>query len=104
MDLGRTWAIARKEFIHIRRDPHSLIMIMLLPVYWRPSRYTLPVFASANARCTTSGLVYQLVEPASSAAPHSLFGHHLSPSGVSIELPMTQGLPLQAFQFLSEQS
>ena len=32
MDLGRTWAIARKEFIHIRRDPHSLIMIMLLPV------------------------------------------------------------------------
>ena len=32
MDLGRTWAIARKEFIHIRRDPHSLIMIILLPV------------------------------------------------------------------------
>ena len=32
MDLGRTWAITRKEFIHIRRDPHSLIMIMLLPV------------------------------------------------------------------------
>ena len=32
MDLGRTWAIARKEFIHIRRDPQSLIMIMLLPV------------------------------------------------------------------------
>ena len=32
MDPGRTWAIARKEFIHIRRDPHSLIMIMLLPV------------------------------------------------------------------------
>ena len=32
MDLGRTWAIARKEFIHIRRDPYSLIMIMLLPV------------------------------------------------------------------------
>ena len=28
MDLGRTWAIARKEFIHIRRDPHSLIMII----------------------------------------------------------------------------
>jgi len=32
MDLGRTWAISRKEFIHIRRDPHSLIMIILLPV------------------------------------------------------------------------
>ena len=32
MNLGRTWTIARKEFIHIRRDPHSLIMIMLLPV------------------------------------------------------------------------
>ena len=32
MNLGRTWAITRKEFIHIRRDPHSLIMIMLLPV------------------------------------------------------------------------
>lgn len=32
MNLGRTWAITRKEFIHIRRDPHSLIMIILLPV------------------------------------------------------------------------
>ncbi len=32
MNLGRTWAIARKEFIHIRRDPQSLIMIILLPV------------------------------------------------------------------------
>jgi len=32
MDWARTWAISRKEFIHIRRDPHSLIMIMLLPV------------------------------------------------------------------------
>jgi ABC-2 type transport system permease protein len=32
MNLGRTWVISRKEFIHIRRDPHSLIMIMLLPV------------------------------------------------------------------------
>jgi ABC-2 type transport system permease protein len=32
MNLGRVWAISRKEFIHIRRDPHSLIMIMLLPV------------------------------------------------------------------------
>jgi ABC-2 type transport system permease protein len=32
MNLGRAWAIARKEFIHIRRDPLSLIMIILLPV------------------------------------------------------------------------
>ena len=72
----------------------------VLPPSRRPCRSS----ASASARSTTSGLLYQLVEPASSAAPHSLFGHHLSPSGVSIELPMTHGLPLQAFQFLSEHS
>jgi len=32
MDMGRTWAIIRKELIHIRRDPHSLMMIIFLPV------------------------------------------------------------------------
>jgi ABC-2 type transport system permease protein len=32
MDLKRTWAIARKELIHIRRDPISLLQIILLPV------------------------------------------------------------------------
>jgi ABC-2 type transport system permease protein len=32
VDLGRTWAIFRKEFIHIRRDYQSLIQIVLLPV------------------------------------------------------------------------
>ncbi len=32
MDLKRTWAISRKEMIHIRRDPISLLQIILLPV------------------------------------------------------------------------
>ena len=32
MDLRRAWAITRKELIHIRRDPLSLMMIILLPV------------------------------------------------------------------------
>jgi hypothetical protein len=60
--------------------------------------------ASAKARRTTSGFVYQLVEPASSSPPQSLFGHHFSPMGVSIWSPVTQGLPLQSFQFSGEHS
>ena len=32
MDVKRTWAISRKELIHIRRDPISLLQIILLPV------------------------------------------------------------------------
>lgn len=32
MDLIRTWAIFRKEIIHIRRDPASLIQVILIPV------------------------------------------------------------------------
>jgi ABC-2 type transport system permease protein len=32
MDLKRTGAIFRKEFIHIRRDPTSLIQVILIPV------------------------------------------------------------------------
>ena len=32
MDLKLTWALARKELIHIRRDPISLLQIILLPV------------------------------------------------------------------------
>ena len=32
MDLRRTWAIFRKELIHVRRDYQSLIQIILLPV------------------------------------------------------------------------
>lgn len=32
MNFGRTWAIFRKELIHIRRDIRSLIQIILLPI------------------------------------------------------------------------
>ena len=32
MDIIRTWAIFRKELIHIRRDPASLIQVILIPV------------------------------------------------------------------------
>ncbi len=32
MDFIRTWAICRKELIHIRRDPVSLIQVILIPV------------------------------------------------------------------------
>lgn len=32
MDLVRTWAVFRKEMIHIRRDPASLIQVILIPV------------------------------------------------------------------------
>ncbi|MGQ9921401.1 MAG: ABC transporter permease [Desulfobacca sp.] len=32
MDIIRTWAICRKELIHIRRDPVSLIQVILIPV------------------------------------------------------------------------
>ncbi len=31
MSLSRTWAIARKEFIHIYRDPRSLGLVILMP-------------------------------------------------------------------------
>ncbi len=31
MNLSRTWAIARKEFIHIYRDPRSLGLVILMP-------------------------------------------------------------------------
>ncbi len=33
MNLQRTWAIFRKELLHIRRDPGSLIQALLLPVF-----------------------------------------------------------------------
>ncbi len=32
MDFKRTWAISRKELIHVRRDPISLLQVILLPV------------------------------------------------------------------------
>ena len=32
MNLYRTWAIFRKELIHVRRDPISLLQVILLPV------------------------------------------------------------------------
>lgn len=32
MNLLRTWAIFRKELIHVRRDPISLLQVVLLPV------------------------------------------------------------------------
>lgn len=32
MNLGRTWAVFRKELLHVRRDYQSLIQIILLPV------------------------------------------------------------------------
>ncbi len=32
MNLSRTWAIFRKEIIHVRRDPISLLEVILLPV------------------------------------------------------------------------
>lgn len=32
MDIIRTWAICRKELLHIRRDPASLIQVILIPV------------------------------------------------------------------------
>jgi len=32
MDLVRTWAVFRKELIHIKRDPASLAQAILLPV------------------------------------------------------------------------
>ncbi|GFN21834.1 ABC transporter permease [Thermanaeromonas sp. C210] len=32
MNFKRIWAIARKEFIHIRRDPRTIALILLMPV------------------------------------------------------------------------
>ena len=31
MKLSRTWAIAKKEFVHIYRDPRSLALVILMP-------------------------------------------------------------------------
>jgi len=33
MNLRRTWAVAHKEFLHILRDPRSLIMALALPLF-----------------------------------------------------------------------
>jgi ABC-2 type transport system permease protein len=32
LKLSRTWAIAKKEFVHIYRDPRSLALVILMPV------------------------------------------------------------------------
>jgi len=32
MNLARTWSVFRKEVIHIRRDPFSLLQIILMPI------------------------------------------------------------------------
>ncbi len=32
MNLARTWAVFRKEVIHIRRDPFSLLQVILMPI------------------------------------------------------------------------
>ena len=32
MDPVRTWAVFRKELIHVRRDPASLIQAILIPI------------------------------------------------------------------------
>jgi ABC-2 type transport system permease protein len=32
MNLTRTWAVFRKEVIHIRRDPFSLLQVILMPI------------------------------------------------------------------------
>ena len=32
MKVSRTWAIAKKEFVHIYRDPRSLALVILMPV------------------------------------------------------------------------
>src|SRR4030067_3323675 len=31
MSLSRVWAIAKKEFIHILRDPRSVALVILMP-------------------------------------------------------------------------
>ncbi len=31
MKVSRTWAIARKEFVHVSRDPRSLALVILMP-------------------------------------------------------------------------
>src|SRR5512143_1915204 len=31
MKVARTWAIAKKEFVHIYRDPRSLALVILMP-------------------------------------------------------------------------
>ena len=32
MKLSRTWAMARKEFRHLGRDPRSLLMAVAIPI------------------------------------------------------------------------